>query len=74
MVNSCPAGLFVTIFLSFEGLQVASPTGHWSYGPLVPRAIGPTGHWSYGPLDLRAISPTAGNDLTGHGWVDLMLF
>ena len=39
-------------------LRAIGPTGHWSSGLLVLRAIGPTGHWSYRPLVLRAIGPT----------------
>ena len=38
-------------------LRAIGPTGHWSYRPLVLRVIGPTGHWSYGPLVLQAIGP-----------------
>ena len=49
--------LLLTYYLT-NRLQVAGPTGYWSYGPLVLRPIGPTGHWSYGPLVLRAIGPT----------------
>ena len=35
------------------------------YRSLVLRVIGLTGHWSYGPLVLRAIGPTTENSLSG---------
>ena len=33
-------------------VRLSSPTGHWSYGPLVLRLD----HWSYGPLVLLLVT------------------